>query len=102
GSWVLGDDARSLRFPYIEASREYTVLARAGLAAADGATLGRDETRQVQTGPVEPAVAFASQGSVLPARETRGLPVVSVNAPEVDVEFLRVRDSEVANFFVGY
>jgi uncharacterized protein YfaS (alpha-2-macroglobulin family) len=39
---------------------------------------------------------------VLPARETRGLPVVSVNVREVDVEFLRVRDKEIANFFAAY
>lgn len=102
GSWVLDEDTTTLRFPYVDASKDYSVLLRAGLAAADGDTLGKDDTRTVNTGPVEPAVGFASQGSVLPARETRGLPVVSVNVPEVDVEFLRVRDSEVANFFVGY
>ncbi len=102
GSWVLDDEAKTLHFPYVEASQDYSVLLRAGLAAADGKTLGKDDTRKVNTGPVEPAVGFASQGSVLPARDTRGLPVVSVNVPEVDVEFLRVRDSEVANFFVGY
>lgn len=102
GSWVLDREARVLRFPYVEASKDYEVLLRAGLVAADGKTLGREERRQVNTGPVEPAVGFASQGSVLPARDTRGLPVVAVNVPEVDVEFLRVRDSEVANFFVSY
>ncbi len=102
GSWVLDGEAKTLRFPYVEASRDYTVLIRAGLAAADGKTLGKDDQRTVNTGPVDPAVGFASQGSVLPARDTRGLPVVSVNVPEVDVEFLRVRDSEVANFFVSY
>ena len=102
GSWVLDSEARTLRFPHVEASRDYRVLVRAGLAAADGKTLGKDDQRTVNTGPVEPAVGFASQGSVLPARDTRGLPVVSVNVPEVDVEFLRVRDSEVANFFVSY
>ena len=101
GSWVL-EGNQILRFPAVDASKDYTVLLRAGLAAADGKTLGKDETRTVNTGPVRPAVAFASQGSVLPARETRGLPVVSVNVTEVDVEFLRVRDSDVANFFVGY
>jgi uncharacterized protein YfaS (alpha-2-macroglobulin family) len=51
---------------------------------------------------MQPAAGFASQGSVLPARETRGLPVVSVNVKEVDVEFLRVRDKEIANFFAAY
>ncbi|MBP6596031.1 MAG: alpha-2-macroglobulin family protein [Arenimonas sp.] len=102
GSWVLDADAQTLRFPFVEADRDYSVLLRAGLASADGNTLGKDDTRKVNTGPVAPAVGFASQGSVLPARDTRGLPVVSVNVPEVDVEFLRVRDSEVANFFVSY
>lgn len=42
---------------------------------------------------------FASQGSVLSARESRGLPVVSVNVPEVDVEFLRVREKSLPAFF---
>lgn len=102
GSWVLDDSARVLRFPYVEASRRYAVAIEAGLAAADGSTLGAPVRRELDTAPVEPAVGFASQGSVLPARDTRGLPVVSVNVPEVDVEFLRVRDGELANFFVSY
>ena len=102
GSWVLSEDGRKLRFPYVDASQTYSVLIRAGLTATDGKILGKDEQRKVFTGPMEPAVGFASQGSVLPARESRGLPVVSVNVPEVDVEFLRVRDSEVAKFFAEY
>ncbi|TAK53265.1 MAG: alpha-2-macroglobulin family protein [Gammaproteobacteria bacterium] len=102
GSWVLDDGARVLRFPYVEADQNYTVRIRGTLAATDGATLGRDLEQAIHTGPLDPAVAFASQGSVLPARETRGLPVVSVNVPEVDVEFLRVRDTEVANFLVQF
>ncbi len=102
GSWTLTDSTTRLLFPYAEASKNYTVLVRAGLMAADGKILGKDEERKVFTGPLKPAVGFASQGSVLPARDTRGLPVVSVNVKEVDVEFLRVRDGEVANFFVGY
>nr|MBP6626146.1 alpha-2-macroglobulin family protein [Arenimonas sp.] len=78
GSWVLDADAQTLRFPFVEADRDYSVLLRAGLASADGNTLGKDDTHKVNTGPVTPAVGFASQGSVLPARDTRGLPVVSV------------------------
>ena len=102
GSWVLSDDGKILRFPYVDASQTYTVLIRAGLTATDGKLLGKDQQRKIFTGPMDPAVGFASQGSVLPARESRGLPVVSVNVPEVDVEFLRVRDSEVAKFFAEY
>ena len=102
GSWVLDDDATTLRFPYVQADANYTVRIKGGLAAADGKTLGTDLGKEVYTGPIQPAAAFASQGSVLPARETRGLPVVSVNVKHVDVEFLRVHDKEVANFFAAY
>jgi len=102
GSWVLADNNTNLRFPYVDASQNYTVLVRAGLTAADGKTLGKEEERKIFTGPLEPAVGFASQGSVLPAKESRGLPLVSINVPEVDVEFYRVNDKEIANFLTAY
>ncbi|HEU0305456.1 MAG TPA: alpha-2-macroglobulin family protein, partial [Lysobacter sp.] len=96
GSWVLDDDgddeARVLRFPHVEASKEYVVTIKGGLTATDGNRLGKEEKRTLYTGPLEPVVGFASQGSVLPARESRGLPVVSVNVPEIDVEFLRIKE----------
>ena len=102
GSWALDENGKTLRFPYVQANASYTVRIKGALAAVDGQTLGSEVARDVFTGPLESAVGFAAQGSVLPARETRGLPVVSVNVSEVDVEFLRVRDSEVANFFAAY
>ena len=102
GSWALDENGKTLRFPYVQANASYTVRIKGALAAVDGQTLGSDTNKDIFTGPLEPAVGFAAQGSVLPARETRGLPVVSVNVKEVDVEFLRVRDSEVANFFAAY
>jgi alpha-2-macroglobulin len=102
GAWVLAEDNTQLRFPYVDASENYTVLIRAGITAADGKTLGKEEERKIFTGPLEPAVGFASQGSVLPAKESRGLPVVSINVPEVDVEFFRVYDTEVASFLSQY
>jgi uncharacterized protein YfaS (alpha-2-macroglobulin family) len=102
GSWALDEDGKTLRFPYIKADATYRVAIKGTLAAADGKTLGKAIDREVYTGPMEPAAGFASQGSVLPARESRGLPVVSVNVKDVDVEFFRVRDGELSNFFAAY
>lgn len=102
GSWALDDDGLKLRFPYVDANTHYSLRIKKALAAADGKTLPADVEKSVYTGPMEPAVGFASQGNVLPARESRGLPVVAVNVKEVDVEFLRVSDNEVANFFAAY
>lgn len=100
GGWVLDrKDARLLRFPHVDASKDYTVILRPGLTAASGERLGKEIRRTIYTGPLDPVVGFASQGSVLPARDSRGLPVVSINVPEVDVEFLRIRDKDLPQFF---
>ena len=102
GSWVLDDKGLILRFPYVEAAKDYEVLVRADLLAADGDRLGKELKEKVHTGELEPAVGFASQGSVLPSKESRGLPVVSINVPEVDVEFLKVSESNLPKFFSEY
>ena len=102
GSWVLDDDNKRLRFPYLEANKKYTVTIKSALAAASGKTVGSDVQKIVDTGPLEPLLGFASQGSVLPAHETRGLPIVTVNVTDVDVEFLRVRDKDLTKFLASY
>lgn len=100
--WKLDDTGRVLRYPYVATNTDYVLKISGRLAAADGSTLGRDVEQKVYTGELKPAVGFASQGSVLPARESRGLPVVSVNVAEVDVEFLRVREKSLPQFFHEY
>ncbi|MET0549611.1 MAG: alpha-2-macroglobulin [Xanthomonas sp.] len=101
-AWSLSDDGKTLRYPYVEAAKDYTVVISADLLAADGSRLGKPLKQKVYTGELTPAVGFASQGSVLPARESRGLPVVSLNVPEVDVEFMRVKEGALPTFFAQY
>ncbi|HEY0332356.1 MAG TPA: alpha-2-macroglobulin [Stenotrophomonas sp.] len=101
-SWSLSDDGKTLRYPFVEAAKEYTLTLSGDLLSADGNKLGKPVTRKVYTGELEPAAGFASQGSVLPARDSRGLPVVSVNVSDVDVEFLRVREASLPAFFAQF
>jgi len=99
GSWTLDDeDNRILRFPYVQGDKTYTVAFKPGLATPDGRSLGALPDQQVYSGNLAPVVGFASQGSVLPARGTRGLPIVGVNTPEVDVEFFRVKEKSLSRF----
>ncbi|UXI67085.1 alpha-2-macroglobulin family protein [Tahibacter amnicola] len=102
GAWSLDEDGTTLRFPYVKANETYSVTFTGEIAAAGGSTLPANFRRDIFTGPLEPAVAFASQGHVLPARDTRGLPLVSVNVREVDVEFFRVREKELSQFFASF
>ncbi|HEV2608334.1 MAG TPA: alpha-2-macroglobulin, partial [Xanthomonadaceae bacterium] len=102
GSWSLDEGGKVVRFPYVQPALKYSVKIDGKLAAADGTTIGADIVREVYTGPLDPVVGFASQGSVLPARDSRGLPVVSVNVPEVDIEFFRVQDKKLSTFYAQY
>jgi uncharacterized protein YfaS (alpha-2-macroglobulin family) len=100
--WKLDDSGKILRYPFVSANTEYTLKISGELTASDGSVLGKELEQKVYTGALDPAVGFASQGSVLPARESRGLPIVSINVPEVDVEFLRVREKSLPQFFREY
>jgi uncharacterized protein YfaS (alpha-2-macroglobulin family) len=98
GAWVVGDNPRILYFPNVQPATDYTVLVRRGVTAANGSVLASNEEHRVKTRPIQPSFGFASQGSVLPARLTEGLPIVTINIPEVDIEFLKVRADKLPGF----
>jgi hypothetical protein len=99
GSWVVGDNPRVLYFPYVLPQRRYAVRLSADLPAADGTTLRRNAHCQVDTDAMPATLYFASRGVVLPAGQNGGLPIVTVNMPEVDVQFLRIAPEHVPAFF---
>ncbi len=98
GAWVVGDNPRLLYFPHIKPQTRYVVRVAAGLPAADGSKLTEEGRYAVVTPIVAPAYYFASRGMVLPAKQNGGLPVVTVNVPEVDVQFLRVKADQLPRF----
>jgi uncharacterized protein YfaS (alpha-2-macroglobulin family) len=89
--WVLGDNPRVLYLPYVTPDRRYRIAMNAGLAAQGGSKLPAAQTCEATSEAMPPSFYFASRGLVLPAGQNGGLPVVSINTPEVDVQFLRVK-----------
>lgn len=102
GSWQIEDDSTTLVFPYLEPDTRYRLGVKAELASAGGATLGEDFAQALYSGPQPPMLGFASQGHVLPGRDGAGLPVITINVTEADVEFLRVRDRALPRFLATY
>lgn len=98
GSWVVGENPRLLFFPHIKPQTRYVVKIGAGLPAGGGKKLAAESRHSVRTAAVSPAYYFASRGMVLPAKQNGGLPVVTVNVPEVDVQFLRVKPDQLPRF----
>lgn len=103
GAWVLdGNDGQTLRFPYVTAEARYRIVLEPGLVAADGSTLDERIEREIEAVQIPPMAGFASQGSVLPARGTDGLPILAVNVSEIDVEFFKVEDRRLSRFLSEY
>ena len=98
GAWVVGENPRLLFFPHIKPQARYVVRVQAGLPAKSGSTLGAEERFSILTAAVSPGFYFASRGMVLPAAQNGGLPVTTVNVPEVDVQFLKVKPEQLAHF----
>ena len=96
--WVLGDNPRMLFLPNVTPDRTYRIALAEGVAAAAGGTLGAAHECTVKSEAMPEAFYFASKGVVLPAGQNGGLPVVTVNTPEVDVQFLRVNADALPTF----
>src|SRR5215470_7586243 len=98
GAWTVGDNPRLLFFPHTKPETRYVVLINAGITARNGRKLASDSRYSVRTAPMPPSYYFASNGMVLSARQNGGLPIVTVNVPEVDIQFLRVKNERLPDF----
>src|SRR5262249_55033528 len=76
----------------------YVVTVSPGLAARNGSRLAADSKYSVRTAPMPPSYYFASNGMVLPAGQNGGVPVVTVDVSEVDIQFLRVKKQRLPDF----
>ena len=98
GAWVIGDNPRVAYFPAIQPQRRFKVEVLPNLLSQDGAKLAEGKTCELTSEAMPASFYFASRGVVLPAGQNGGLPVVTVNVPEVDLQFLRVEPQAMPRF----
>jgi uncharacterized protein YfaS (alpha-2-macroglobulin family) len=98
GAWVVGDNPRIAYFPLVQPQRRFRIEVAESLKAQDGRRLAAAHGCDVASEAMPPSFFFASRGVVLPAGQNGGLPVVTVNVPEVDVQFLRVEADQLPRF----
>jgi alpha-2-macroglobulin len=98
GGWVLAKDLRTLLFPGVNPQTTYTVKIQPGFPATARTVFGKTAEKSVTTRKLLPAYTFVGKGLILPTGLTDGLPIMTVNVPEVDVEFLRVNDESIGLF----
>ena len=98
GSWLLSSDDKQLFFLGIEPDQDYIVTVFKGLSAITGKNLVTKVQKKIHSRHLTPFVDFASKGSLIPATLVKGLPVVSVNIDQVDVDFYRVKADKISQF----
>ncbi|MFT7775973.1 alpha-2-macroglobulin family protein [Roseateles sp.] len=96
--WVLGDNPRVLYLPFATPDRSFRIALKPDLAARSGAKLATAQSCEAVSEAMPDSYYFASRGVVLPAGQNGGLPVVTVNTPEVDVQFLRIKPASLPAF----
>ncbi|KQW46787.1 alpha-2-macroglobulin [Pelomonas sp. Root662] len=96
--WVLGDNPRVLYLPFVTPDRSFKFAFNADLAARGGAKLATAQACDAVSEAMPDSYYFASRGLVLPAGQNGGLPVVTINTPEVDVQFLRIKPASLPAF----
>ncbi|MCL2830184.1 MAG: alpha-2-macroglobulin family protein [Betaproteobacteria bacterium] len=102
GSWFVEGDPHTLNFPYVSSGHKYRIRFAPGLLAQSGEKLEKSRAEsascEVLAAVEEASFFFSSKGTILPAKQNGGLPVTTVNVPEVDVEFLRVDPAHLPVF----
>lgn len=98
GAWIVGENPRLLFFPHSKPQTRYVIQVKPGVPDKNGKKLGAEARYAILTAPVSASYYFASNGMVLPARQNGGLPIITVNVPEVDLQFLRVKNDQMPRF----
>ncbi|NOR70832.1 MAG: alpha-2-macroglobulin family protein, partial [Methylomarinum sp.] len=102
GNWIVSANGMVVYFPEIEPSSSYIIDVYQDLTAATGKQLKTSVSKKVETRKMPAQVSFASHGSILPAKLAKGLPVVSVNINEVDVDFHRIKPDKMNHFITAW
>ncbi len=98
GAWVLTEDSQVAYFSGIEPDTAYKIRVMPGLKSETGHSLGKEYTYKIRTREADPMISFGSTGFVLASELTSGLPVNSLNIPQADIDFFRVKPGKTAKF----
>jgi uncharacterized protein YfaS (alpha-2-macroglobulin family) len=79
----------------------YTINLRVGLPSAVKESLPKSAEFNIYVRDRKPFVRFTSRAYVLPKTGQRGIPLVSVNTPAVDVRIFRIGDRNLINTVLG-
>lgn len=97
-AWVLSDNGQELHLGHLPPEKKLIIEVSKGLKAINGKGLSKDKRETLHTQARLPMLGFASKGMVLSSELAQGLPVLSLNVKEVDVDFFRLNEEALVTF----
>ena len=98
---ALSSEDKQLCVEGLKHGDRYSFNLRAGLPSTVKETLPKSAEFNVYVRDRKPFVRFTSRAYVLPRTGQRGIPVVSVNTPAVNVKVFRIGDRNLINTVLG-
>ena len=98
---ALSAEDKQLCVEGLKHGERYNITLRAGLPSTVKETLPKSAEFNVYVRDRKPFVRFTGKAYVLPRTGQRGIPVVSVNTPAVNVKVFRIGDRNLINTVVG-
>lgn len=98
GGWILSASGKIVWFPHIEPNTAYDVTVYPGLTAGNSQALAVKATATVHSRNLVPSVNFDTNGAFLTAGLGNGLPVVTVNVTQVNIDFFRIKENQLNHF----
>lgn len=98
---AMSSEEKQLCVEGLKHGDRYSVNLRAGLPSTVKETLPKSAEFNVYVRDRKPFVRFTSRAYVLPRTGQRGIPVVSVNTPAVNVRVFRIGDRNLINSVLG-
>ena len=103
GSWVVSDDHNKLYLTNIQPQKTYRLkVIPSKITNEDDRNLGGKQEFEIATSKLAPAYGFAGNGNILSKGISEGLPIITVNVKEVDIEFLRIKPERLIDFLENY
>jgi uncharacterized protein YfaS (alpha-2-macroglobulin family) len=95
GDWILSESGKVAYFENIEPSSKYMLEVDRKIPSALGDRLHRTSSASIATRAMKPSITFASTGSFLPIDANVGLPITTLNVPEINIDFHRIKSKNV-------
>ena len=97
-SWVLAESLTEAYFLDLPPATKLQLQIKAGLPGLAGQILNKEYQQQLTSNDLQAVVGFASKGSLLPEAMAEGLPIISLNVDQVEVDFFRVKADKLLPF----